>query len=91
MSYSSLQTHASVLLTMPQRNFYSDAALLRRVVVLFVVLASLWLLPHRRPQKRDGLSKPGGLFSLPTTSAYFLPLAALARTATRLSRPSIRN
>ncbi len=31
---------------MPQRNFYSDAALLRRVVVLFVVLASPWLLPQ---------------------------------------------
>lgn len=31
---------------MPPRNSNSDAASLRRVVVLFVVLASLWLLPQ---------------------------------------------
>jgi hypothetical protein len=37
---------AHVLLTMPQRNSDFDAVSLRPVVVLFVVLASLWLLPQ---------------------------------------------
>ena len=31
---------------MPKRNFDSDSASLRRVVALFVVLASLWLVPQ---------------------------------------------
>jgi hypothetical protein len=30
---------------MPQRNSHSDSTLLRRTVALFVVLASLWILP----------------------------------------------
>src|SRR4249920_2570331 len=31
---------------------------------------------NRRPQKRDGLSKVGGLFSIPMTSVYFPPAVA---------------
>jgi len=51
-------THACVVLAMPQGNSDSGSASLRRVVVLFVVLASLWVLPQPSPAE-EGWSLEG--------------------------------
>jgi hypothetical protein len=66
---------------MPQRNSNSDAASLRRTVVLFVVLGSLWLLPQASSAE-EGWSLEG------QGTLFYTNDVGLFSAARRLSRDS---